>query len=234
MLYTKVQDLTFTNQFSLMKRSHSTILALLLISGLLLPACGLLRPDPEPMPCTKLDPDFLAYFAFPEGSWWVYEEVNSGREDSLWVSSYHLSEEVYNEAFNDCFDELYLQIVSEDSTRYFLAQKIQIASPLAGHNALFALQEIFYLEGGTASPFRIIYPPHTDSVLSFNGMTIFPSLNSSYVLNGQTYSPVILTQNTGPYYSRVIETVYAKGIGVITWTTVEGEQWVLKRYRINA
>src|SRR5690606_21666985 len=34
----------------------------------------------------KLDPVFLSYFAFPQGSWWTYKEVNTGKTDSIYIT----------------------------------------------------------------------------------------------------------------------------------------------------
>lgn len=39
----------------------------------------------EPLP---LDKDFLSYFAFPKGSWWVYKDAKSGLRDSFYVAKY--------------------------------------------------------------------------------------------------------------------------------------------------
>lgn len=41
----------------------------------------------DPVPFHKLDQDFLSYCVFPAGSWWVYEEENSGEIDSTYITS---------------------------------------------------------------------------------------------------------------------------------------------------
>jgi hypothetical protein len=208
----------------------------LTIGSLLLSGCWLFRPNNPPTPCAELDPDFLSYFAFPEGSWWVYREVNSGRKDSLWMSQFAILEDVPIEGSWDCYDEVGFQLTNGDSTRFFIGVlDSSYAHSLEGHSLLFSLREFFYLPGGTRGLFQIFYPPSKDSsIFLSSGFELLP-LQDSYSSNGQTFGPVIWSRQHPPfrYYTPVVETIFAQGVGMISWTTISGELWELEKYHLE-
>ena len=211
------------------------LIPLLWLCALTLSACDLIfgNRNDTPDACAKLDPDFLDYFAFPEGSWWVYEEVNSGREDSLWVEDSGITEDFYDPGYQMCMKIAYLHLTNGDSTRYFSGAVDFVASPLDGHEIRFSLQEVFYWPGGTRSPFRLFYFPHADSVLRFSSIEILP-VQETYELDGRVYGPVIQVSSKLAFPDLVTETMYAKHVGIISWKTTAGEHWVLKRYEIQS
>ena len=208
----------------------------LTIGSLLLSGCWLFRPNNPPTPCVaEIDPDFLSYFAFPEGSWWVYREVNSGRKDSFWVSQFAILEDVPVEGTRDCIDQLGFQVTNGDSIRYFAASPDDYAHSLEGHSLLYSLKEIFYLPGATTFSFQIFYPPSKDSsIFLSSGFELLP-LQESYSINGQTFGPVIWSRQHPPfrYYTPVVETIFSQGVGMISWTTISGEQWELEKYHLE-
>src|SRR3989442_701901 len=69
-----------------------------------------------------LDPDFLSYFAFKEGSWWTYKEVGGTRTDSVYVSWYGIKNLKPDKWYGFYHQELGYELISRYDTSIGLAR----------------------------------------------------------------------------------------------------------------
>lgn len=182
----------------------------------------------EPTPFYPLDEDFLSYFAFPVGSWWVYEEVNTGERDSCYVI---LNETEVDEMFlgrkDGCgfsykYEQLYLSEVIHNDT---VNGSAMAHAPIQKLDYYFfshqkgAFFKIINLELGRDTFNRELFIRDRYETLKVRGI-----LYENVIVIGQSVS----SQNEFPQ-----NIYYSKNVGVIRRDYTEGTQWELVKYHIN-
>lgn len=147
-----------------------------------------------------------------------------------------IEEDMYDEATKECMDVLVIELSNGDSTRYFTARlDSNYSHSLEGHSLLFSLTETFVRFRGPQIVFQMFYPPDNDSsVFLAGGFELLP-LQSSYTANGNVFDSVIISRQLASNRNDIspIETVFAHGVGIISWSTNTGERWELEKHLIK-
>ena len=172
-------------------------------------------------PVILLDKDFLSYFAFPVGSWWIYKEIKTGRKDSCFVELYSFEEKVSPKEGN----------IKNQLLHYHIASKIHptilgFARPKGNSYYLFK-----DLEAGV-NYFR--YPwvvnKQKDGDDHFNMREHYDSIQ----INSVYYHDVLRTEFDYPDYGNTIKSeYYCKNVGVIKRIYFDSTTWELTKYFIN-
>jgi len=188
------------------------------------------KKDCNPTPYYPLDQDFLSYFAFPVGSWWVYEEVNSGERDSTFIfySNNRKDDEFLgrNDGCNIVYEYEVLklhEVIRKDTLN-------GIASLLTSSNGN-EVWYYFYKQNGSLSFFA--FPDNRDTL--DEDAAYIQARHDSIAIAGHFYKEVIVVRHP-PYevqgsHPRI--TYYSKNIGVVRRDFTDGTQWELVKYHIN-
>ena len=222
---------------------HKTVLLLFgsVIFFAVLTQC---RKDPH-IPFCELHPDQCVemkhikdHYYFKTGSWWVYEEQNTGAIDSQWVSSSWLKSN------NKEFD-----IVINSSLDDYDYHRWTHLLTQAKNEDIIPKRKLAYIERSKTkagdfigtSFIGIFYPVVGDSV--FNGNVYFENnqliikeIYKNFIQNEINYNNVICyyeysneTRNYQP-----VKTYYAEGVGLIKKELIDSNQvWVLKKYHVE-
>jgi len=180
---------------------------------------------------TKMDPDFLTFFNFPEGSYWIYEEANSGKMDSAYIK--WRNRRVYEpnakpDGQKDYKIETFaLHEVIKDSIYYGHASSVYIKE-----NRIFYVYKYRKtIQQNTVTWYMLEkYSDMTYAVTDTIRDKIELKLLDSFTVNEKKYNEV-LEVGYEPYLNIPFRRIwYAKGIGAIRRDFRDGTSWRLVRY----
>ncbi|MCX6352099.1 MAG: hypothetical protein NTX03_09590 [Bacteroidetes bacterium] len=173
---------------------------------------------------TKLDPNFLAYFAFPKGSWWVYKETHIGDIDSFYVS-YYDRKIIKDSKYSYNYEALYYEIYSKNDTSYGTAFP---------HDKQNTMGE-YWITYGVGHIYRFVYPfTQKDSIGVEVNKFYIPEYFDTITIQHKLYSNVYRTENKHQSVGNKIKSeFYCKNVGVIKRINFDGTEWELIRYHLN-
>ena len=218
-------------------------LIILLLTGLSLQNCG----NDCDADCTEIKEapkEFLDYWYFPEGSWWIYQLQDSTKEvfDTIRLAG---SAEYYSDVEIGCYDNNYEPCIRryeayfEHSSNFY---SDPVSSKLGGE--LYRCQfnsnnEKWYL-AQHASTLKlhsyqtfVLYPFDTLDRYLYGGQIC--GLNEQFTFKGDTVNSFSICQPIDPVGERQMyhEMTYAQGIGLVSITYDNKETWDLIDYNIN-
>ena len=181
--------------------------------------------DSPPDVHVPLPPEFLSYFNFPQGSWWVYKEIKSGKTDSFYLDKF-----VIEKADNQYGDHLYYQYFSY----HFTGQSYSIHGtgqhlPDDPNSKEFYYSESFDESYQPRSVF--VYP----STIGGTGNILFKisSHFDSLAIQGYVYKDVYVTADSNVYNNPLKSEYYCKNVGIIRREFFDSTVWELTKYHLN-
>lgn len=185
--------------------------------------------------------DLKDRFLFHQGTWWVYENIQTSIIDSFWVVSSHVEiinvdNNVFGNIKNKCYEAFETAIQSSSNTVNWNYTKYGISLyPKAGFNLpneLFGLKDsysiqpndAFYrleIEGDNYSNQMGATIKHVDSIVTDQGLVYKDILHIFYPTGIQTYD-------------YLLDMYYAKNIGLVKFhRRADNSHWELVRHQIK-
>lgn len=183
------------------------------------------------MPLPQMAKD---YFLFKNGSYWVYENTSNNDIDSFYVDDFtnrtgDNTQYKYGNELNHCYEDYSYTISGK-----LLGKLSKSVYPFEPNNATDFNKQTFFI-----SEFNSL-TNQSYSRVYFIGDKIFAaedlggSINQfdSLSVNNYFYKNILQVTNivTGIDYTK--QSIYAKNIGMIQFTTNDNITWILKRYHI--
>lgn len=166
-----------------------------------------------------LNKDFLSYFAFPQGSWWVYKEINSGETDSFYVNSYDV-QNIDSKKENMKYKKLFYHLFSKNKQAYGMTYHMDYITSVYEENDL---------QNGSAT--RFVYPVEDSKYINPDYQFSIPDHYDSLQINGIWYKDVYRTAYGAPYSNNIYKSeFYARNVGVIKRIYFDGTEWELVKY----
>ncbi len=206
------------------------IFLLVLIISILCLASNCKKEEPIPIEFIPLNQEFLSYFAFPVGSWWVYEEMASGMTDSIYVTKYELLE-IEDKKDDINYIALSYHLKNSYNEYYFSAGP----NPhFISNDTLFIFKEAYNIGNCTYTAIRLFYSKKNDNPFSINENTFIKNIYDTLIIGNTSYNDVYQIENKNQEYGNQIKSeYYAKGIGIIIKTYFDGKIFELKNHFIN-
>ncbi|MBK9450711.1 MAG: hypothetical protein IPN95_15150 [Bacteroidetes bacterium] len=186
----------------------------------------------EPIPTYYVSKEMLRYCWFPNDSYWIYEEGDStGDFDSVYAS--HAGTQIYEDSEEGYNWENYTLALTIRGRRRFQSTNAW----LAGSDGSHTLSDMFeYYSDSTVE--------ESDHVLfwdtrGLNTTFVYPATKvvgryDSLEIRGVVYHDVIEVATDPPSAAEyTYNVVWAKDIGVIRRSILDGTVWNLVRYHIN-
>jgi len=179
------------------------------------------------------------YFAFNEGSYWVYEEVNSGAMDCVYVTSF------YNDANSYYFDVEHHSVHSGYDYRFWTSSSAVENRHVKKEEVSLLVKLSKYKPGDFVSEsYCFIYYPtvgnlvHSDGgqPYGYDNELVVNSYYENYIIGNKTCSNVIVMteEHTASENKQPTIKYYAEGIGLIRKELIDSNQvWNLKDYNIS-
>jgi hypothetical protein len=224
-----------------------TLIALSLLTGMLVFEQCKCKPETvEPVPCTAsnsvlIPADMKDRFYFKDGTYWVYQNINTGATDSMWVWKSELTvlpvdPKIYGSGFNKCYESFGYYIrnaksVLDDS--YYSSMGI-ILHPQKQESAkeLFGISDFYHLNHSDINSYRIenrggVYENQIgatmemkDSIMTQDNTVFKDILRLYYAVGAQTND-------------YLTDMCFAKNIGLAKFKRrTDNTEWELTRYRI--
>jgi hypothetical protein len=190
------------------------------------------NPEPATIEYVKLDTVFLSYFAFPNGSWWTYKEINTNKTDSIYISNYSI-EKIHNTKDDKYYEMLYLTLNSKSETIHGSANPFYFTSE-PKDSMKYLYRELYYY-GINYSAERFFYPTNPRQKLRGSNTKLYTKiLYDTISIQGKLYRDVYQTYNdTSEYYNKIKSEYYCRNVGVIKREHFDGTTWELTNYHIN-
>ena len=228
-----------------MKSKHYIYIILIAISTAVITGCKKeAEPVPErPIPEYKLPDDFLRYFAFKPGSYWVYKNSKNGMLDTVTVTKYLFGYHTLINATNgkalykyESFDgEMHSSAYPAD---YFIHSEPN--GPSIDKNKLDANYDLTLDSdgpwGGEAGD-RINFFPMTvgDKYdIQLSKKIIFEKKDSSLYINSKLYDSVqvFYVGYSAMFYMAPVRLYYKRNIGMIRRANIDnGDDWEMIDYK---
>jgi hypothetical protein len=183
------------------------------------------------MPLPQMAKD---YFLFNNGSYWVYENTSTNETDSFYISNFRdftgdNNIFKYGINLNKCYEGYDYKLFSKQFKRF----DVGIGPFEPDNNKEFKNQLYFLNEYSELT--QQLY-----SKIYFIGDSIYPSEElggsisqfDSLSVNNYFYKNILQVTNTVTGIDYTKQSIYAKNIGMIQFTTNDNITWILKRYHI--
>ncbi len=193
-----------------------------------------------------LSSEFKSFVVFPEGSYWIYEEILSGFSDTLIVEKLlidtrpeHTESNIYVESgsiqYQTKSSGKIIGLISTSSTSNECSSMSSILiynsknEPLNPINNMFldvGNQFFCCCDSGTLNRF--------DPIIEYSGTIDSISIGESSFYNIRIFTNIIedslfIEQNPG----LVKKSFFSRNVGLIKWEQFNGNVWELKEYKIN-
>ncbi len=176
---------------------------------------------------TPLSQEFLSYFAFPTGSWWVYKEINTGKTDSFYVQAYSI-QNIFDKKTKSAGQSASYEIIGNSYHSWGTG-----GSLLGNVDSIqYLYSDNYYgVNGFNYSSERFLYPAWPGKKRTIiNISSHFVSIN----IQGSFYHDVYVTAYTYQAYLNPIKSeYYCKNVGVIRREFYDGTIWELTKYHLN-
>jgi hypothetical protein len=216
---------TFSKNMTMMIRKSVLLYPVLIV--LMSMGCK----DDEPL-TYYVNQEMLRYCWFPVGSYWIYEEENTpGWFDSVYNSNpLHVIEPVEGQDF-----------ISEGYSYDLVLRGLKFrqgaqAEPFGSDEnvSISYVSEFHSDSSGQVHDYLLFMDESQSNMLPMHPSTMVIQRLDSLVISGATYYSVIEI-GTVPEAEAdfTVKSIWAKDVGVIRRTLVDGTSWELVRYRIN-
>ena len=212
-----------------MKRAVLSLIVFLSL-GCMCSTCVSCEPDG---PTYYMDQEFKDYIVYPQGSYWVYEEMSSGQIDTVKIYSSEIK--IHNGQ----------TILGFNYEEYLVLMKSSFNNDtISGVGGIdFTDKNFSEYEEGSTNIHKIL----NRSLLFFSKKPVGYELNYTevdlvdyleflelYTVFSLEYEDVKVFEHKINYYSEQPKRVYfAKGVGIIKKELFNGEIWQLKKYFIK-
>ncbi len=183
----------------------------------------------DPTYYTPLSQEFLSYFAFPKGSWWVYKEINTGAIDSIYVERFNIENQSDPKGGGGNAQSLIYYLNGGKYKSYGGAGG---GKSNTSDTVEYIYVESYYgINGFTYSAQRFLYPTWPGKLgTDIYILKHFDSTN----IQGNFYHEVYVTAYTSQSYQDPIKSeYYCKNVGVIRREFYDGTIWELTKYHLN-
>ena len=178
---------------------------------------------------TPLSQEFLSYFAFPTGCWWVYKEINTGKTDSFYVERFNIENQSDPKGGANHQSLIYNlnggKYYSHGGGGATYSKKSDTSIEYSYVESYYGVNGFYY------SSQRFLYPAwpgKQGSVLNISKH--FDSIN----IQGSFYHDVYSSGYTSQAYLNPIKAeYYCKNVGVIRREFYDGTIWELTKYHLN-
>lgn len=221
-----------------MKKIKNTVLLFCMITffTVVLSSCG---PSDEEV-YIKIDEEVLAWGAFKEGTYWIYQEENTGTIDSVYV---YKQEEAYGESdrgskkvkitYEVFLGSIFINSINNDTLYY----------DVTTFSSNILLTRVTRIKNDPARSCNIVPPPYSnffkEGYTTRTGLlsqkTVFDSIYPIYTLGELEFTNVIRANNNENYaYNGTPTLLYsARNVGMIRKEFPErNEVWNLIRYNV--
>lgn len=192
-----------------------------------------------------LSDEFKSFAIFPVGSYWVYEEINSGFIDTMTVEKVSIEFEVRAESnkyyergsihYRTCKSGLIIGLVSNTKPNNDCSYINSIFLYNSTQNSLDTLNNKFIDVGN-----EYFCCCEVGSKGWFSPMFEYSGVVDTIMAGGHKYKNAWAFENTiedSIYLEQIPSTVmisyFANNVGLIKWEQFNGDVWELKEYKIN-
>jgi hypothetical protein len=187
--------------------------------------------EPDPVPYYPIPGEVKPYVIFPEGSYWIYEEVTSSSLDTIKIYRSEISKE--NGSYDFGYDfELF---VSGARSSFRGDSILGYGQPFSSAPKMWSYTEQ-RVAGASGPPMLTFFGSDVvGESINFNEDWItFESKIESLEINGLTFQSVRVFTHDAKIFSNQPERVYfARDVGIIKRELFNGEIWQVKKYFIN-
>lgn len=187
---------------------------------------------PDPVPFYPVPEEVEPYFLFRKGSYWIYEEINSSKIDSVYLYQSKIIRQDGESDFGYNF-ELYLAGFYRSSTGDSIRGYGQ---PSFGDENIWMYEEEYFSTASPGSAITFLYPLNVGQRQRLGGdfAVSYESYLDSILLNGEKHYEVMQFRHAATMSPNHTERIYyAKNVGVIKRELFNGEVWDLKKYHID-
>ena len=217
-----------------LKRILTVNFPLLLIIASTFPQCNGCE-DPAFIPLSE---DFKSYTDFPEGSWWVYENIDEPSvKDSVYVTRRFPGTETDHHTNLEYAINAYTLIKENKGNREEL-KYLAYPPPWTNSNSPFFYYELIVQDIGMFGTYMLFFPNEIGDKDSENCNVQIADKQDTTFMRKQSYFDTITTKFPdqggceSPNYYIASET-YARDVGVIRRTYFDGSIYELVDYHIN-
>lgn len=185
-------------------------------------------PKPRDPIVHEMDPDFLDYCAFPDNSYWVYEQDSApGILDSVSIAM--AKHEYWTNEKQNVQYEIYGYHYTIRGAEWY----IEIRPYLNQEPNLFVLREMV-LNTGQNSAFHLFkYEAGGDTLRDGHPGAYISARHPQITINGTTYTDAITVTHPTSYYGNPTrELTFVRDVGIVRRTFWDGTTWSLVRYHI--
>lgn len=189
-------------------------------------------PEYGPVPFYPITEDAKHYVVFPKGSYWIYEEVNNGNIDSVYLYRSEVSRENGARDFGfdfELFTAGYGSSYTGDSTR-------GTGHPFHNDQNIWSYSEGSRSDPSGESALIFLSPLNVSESRRYaeDFTLIFESQQESMKMDGVTYDSVKVFRHNIMVFANQSERIFfAKDVGIIKRELFNGQTWVLKKHFIN-
>ncbi len=190
------------------------------------------KKDKPIYPFIPLDKEFLSYFAFPVGSWWVYEEVSTSQKDSAYVFNYTIEKRTDKKSGANNFDYELLtlrEVIRNDTMNGG-------ARPWIWDEWVYVFKQGYYISGLYKETYSFFKQGYWEPSLLMDGSSntyISQQLYSMEILSTTYYNIIVISHNIQQSDNPFKNIYYSKNVGVIRRDFFDGTIWELKSHYIN-
>jgi hypothetical protein len=179
----------------------------------------------EPKPLILNDPDFLSYWFFPAGSYWIYEDSLNGSLDTFLIETANVWE-INNRYGDNRLQHHGLSVKYRDRISYQVAKPFAFSTKDVG---LYTLDE----SSVNYFTFRFYYDKNGSNWFSGNTIMLYSNYLDSIEMKSKKYFNVIrIDAESQITTDSLVKEYYAKNIGVIKQVFKSGRVIELKEYYI--
>lgn len=218
----------------LINKLHYIIVVSVIVIVFILPTCK--KPE-----YIYLSETFKRYTVFPSGSYWVFENKNTGYIDTLFLTNNYIGLEKMNPGSNKEIEGGSIKYSSSSFGNY-----LGIIS-ISGSDQDDAISKIVLIS-------TVLHTSNIpDSIFSYEGLFFFCCKELGYSIGGAYYKDfsnnVVIGDNKfynvmsietnhdtlSPFFDeKMIKTAsYAKGVGIISIEQCNGDVWEITDYHLN-
>ncbi len=182
------------------------------------------------------------YFAFKEGSYWVYEEETTHERDSMYVTQSWVGTDYdfYIKIKSQLTDfeytywpSYYPHAGSCSETKGVTGKCLYVNRSKGKPNLLMGDLKVFFINYKIGETI-ITYEPYSENACSSNMISPILELDN-YAINNYTFTEIIKVNESCSYHynQQSVNLYYSKGVGIVRKELVDSNQvWNLVKYKI--
>lgn len=214
------------------------VIALLLITGLFM-VFNSCKEDEY----IYLSEEFKSYVIFPEGTYWVYEEIKSGFIDTLNIEEVSIS---FGSGHSESHTQYESGVIEYNTSRSglihgYISPKASIYGCSSYHDLLTANKNEDFVEiDSVYMGLNLCFFCCCDTGIVMSIGTKYLGMIDTMIINSLVFEKVMNFSNVSydsleifQHPNRARKSYYAKNIGLIKWEQFNGNVWEIRDYMIN-